>query len=121
MCSGSGDLGGWECVLRADVLERTWEGNRHIGTILQTTNEISCLGEISLPSARGGFITKINSIGDTLWTKTYGCNLSCDHIIQSSRPPMEICLLAGCIESTMQGLCDGWVIKINPNGDTLFG
>jgi hypothetical protein len=72
---------------------------------------------ISLTDA---ILIKINSEGDTLWTKTYGYQYD-DYGMQIIRTKDENYLISGYTESgAKDGLPDIYLIKVNPNGDTLW-
>ncbi len=66
------------------------------------------------------YLLKINSVGDTLWTRTYGGSLSDfgSKVIQSSEGNGY--LISGSSESFGAGGRDVFLVKTNVNGDTLW-
>lgn len=74
----------------------------------------------SLGDIKGDFYTiKTNAIGDTLWTKTIGGNGEdkANSIIQTSDGGY---MTVGYSENTFAGRNEGFIVKTNSNGDTLF-
>jgi regulation of enolase protein 1 (concanavalin A-like superfamily) len=65
-------------------------------------------------------LIKTNSNGDTLWTKTYGGNLSDNgsYIINSSDGNIVICGTSCSYTSEVYN--DIYLVKVNTNGDTLW-
>lgn len=65
------------------------------------------------------YIVKTNSLGDTLWTKTYGGNNN-----ETGRRVIETSdggyLLTGSTESFGSGQSDYFLVKTNSSGDTLW-
>ncbi|MFH1321671.1 MAG: T9SS type A sorting domain-containing protein [Bacteroidota bacterium] len=65
------------------------------------------------------YLIKTNSTGDTLWTKTYGgINNDVGNSVQQTLDGGYI--IAGWMYSTGAGSYDVYLIKTNPNGDTLW-
>jgi hypothetical protein len=65
------------------------------------------------------YIVKIKPNGDTLWTKTYGgIGNDCAHIITPT--PDGNFIIAGGTSSFGVGNDDVYILKIKPNGDTLW-
>jgi hypothetical protein len=66
-----------------------------------------------------GFLVRTDSYGDTIWTCTYGG--SKDERIYSIRPAWDgSYLLTGTTDSYGAGKLDIYMIKIAPNGDTIW-
>src|SRR5438045_9216141 len=65
-------------------------------------------------------LAKMNSSGDTLWTKTYG-GLNDDYgyeLIKTSDGNLLACGIS--YSFSQQGSCDIYMVKLNTNGDTLW-
>ena len=69
--------------------------------------------------SRDGWILRLNSIGDTLWTKTYGGEQS-DSFYGVAITGDEGFLFAGRTESFGNGSTDVWIIKTDQYGDTVW-
>ncbi len=65
------------------------------------------------------YVIKTNSMGDTLWTKTYGSNGNdeSNQIIETSGGGY---MLAGYTENTSTNNNEAFILKTNINGDTIF-
>lgn len=65
------------------------------------------------------YLIKTNQSGDTLWTKTYGgIAYDCGYSVQQTFDKGYI--IAGHTESYGAGFSDGWIIKTDSLGDTLW-
>jgi hypothetical protein len=68
---------------------------------------------------RDGWVIKMNAEGDTLWSKTFGG--SDDDVLYSiTTTPLDEILVAGYTESFGAGGRDGWLMKMTPEGDTIW-
>ena len=68
---------------------------------------------------RDVYLIKTNSVGDTLWTKTYGGNANdvCYNIQQTTDSGY---IFVGATDNFGAGNSDVYLIKTNSNGDTLW-
>jgi hypothetical protein len=65
------------------------------------------------------YVIKTDNAGDTLWTKTYGGSL--DDFAYSVRQTTDSgYIICGCTKSYGEGNEDVYLLKLTPNGDTLF-
>ncbi|MFC1535703.1 PQQ-binding-like beta-propeller repeat protein [Candidatus Neomarinimicrobiota bacterium] len=65
------------------------------------------------------WLLKINENGDTTWTRTYGGNSTeAGHFIEQSMDSSYV--IAGYTSSYGAGGYDGWLIRVNTDGDTLW-
>ncbi|MCB9224641.1 MAG: hypothetical protein R2780_15300 [Crocinitomicaceae bacterium] len=65
------------------------------------------------------FIMKIDEQGDTLWTRRYGGELN-EHCYAVKQTPDKGFVLTGFSKSFGNGYYDTYVVKVNPEGDTLW-
>lgn len=66
-----------------------------------------------------GYVIKTDADGDTLWTKTYGGEF--DDAFYCIQPTSDGgYILAGFTTSFGAGMADGWLVKIDELGDTLW-
>ena len=68
---------------------------------------------------RDVYVIKTNSVGDTLWTRTYG-GASDDYGQSVQQTPDGGYIIAGCTMSFGAGSDDVYLIKTNSFGDTLW-
>lgn len=105
--------------------------------IYQSNGNVEQSGRDALPTSDGGYmligmtgtvpdpwdtsiyIMKTNSIGDTLWTKRYG-GFSPDYPYSITETYDGNFFVVGFTASFGAGSYDTWLLKINPNGDTLW-
>ena len=66
-----------------------------------------------------GWMIKTNASGDTLWTKTFGGNVE-DWIWSVQQTTDWGYIMVGGTSSFGAGSSDGWLIKTNASGDTLW-
>ncbi|MEI7801785.1 MAG: T9SS type A sorting domain-containing protein [Bacteroidota bacterium] len=97
-------------------------GNDYGNTVLQTTDGGYLVSGTTENIGAGNYnvyFIKINSTGDTLWTKTYGGALEDDgnYVIQTSGGGY---IMIGTTVSFGAGGDDIYVIKTNSSGDTLW-
>ena len=90
-------------------IEQTYDGGYIIG------GETECFG--SGPS--DFLIIKINSVGDTLWSKTYG-GIGSEFLNQVKQTPDGGFILIGYTDSFGAGSTDVYLIKINSIGEVLW-
>lgn len=65
------------------------------------------------------YLIKLDSLGDSLWTKTYGGNLT--ETATALCPTNDGgCILVGKSNSFSTGDFDGYIVKTDTNGDTLW-
>jgi Secretion system C-terminal sorting domain len=78
------------------------------------------LGGVDFDSTNGGdiFLQKISPVGDSLWTKTYGFPNTFENVNAVLEYTDGSLFLIGNSDHYNQG--DVYVIKTNPNGDTLW-
>jgi len=94
---------------------------KYFYTILPTADDNYLLaGSIASGGAESdGWLLKIKPNGDTIWTKTFG-SFNEDNL-QTICPTNDGNFLIGGITSSFgAGNYDGWLLKVNPNGDTLW-
>jgi len=80
-----------------------------------------CLGNIHLlldNGSRNGWLVKVDSNGDTLWTKNYG-GASIDYFFSIAPADDGGYFCAGQTYS-YSSTSKGWLVKVNSNGDTLW-
>ena len=65
------------------------------------------------------YLLKINTGGDTLWTKSYG-RTDYDHVNAITPTPDGNFIVVGGIFSSGTGYNDIFILKVKPNGDTLW-
>ncbi|OGU74988.1 MAG: hypothetical protein A2V93_01305 [Ignavibacteria bacterium RBG_16_34_14] len=72
------------------------------------------------PNKNEILLYKLDSFGNPIWEKSYGGNI--DDEFSSSIQPVESggCLIAGFTYSFGNGRCDGYLIRITNDGDTLW-
>lgn len=123
-----GTLGGFYAVKMNGVGDTVWtrgyggNGNSFCYSVVQTTDngyilcgETECFG--AGPSE--GLVIKINALGDTLWSKTYGGNGS--DFFNSVKPGAGGgYILAGYTDSFGAGGTDVLLVKIDENGFTQW-
>ena len=66
------------------------------------------------------YLIRIDSSGDTLWTKTYGGDISEEGGVKIKQTSDDNFIIIGFAESFGAGLEDYWLVKINQDGDTLW-
>jgi hypothetical protein len=92
-------------------------------TILPTPDGNFLIGAVTGSFGAGSYdiwLIKINTNGDTIWTKTYGGKGS-EELKTIFKTPDNNFLIGGETSSLGAGESDIWIIKINPNnGDTLW-
>jgi hypothetical protein len=88
---------------------------------LQSDGSMLILGNTSSYGAGGWdiWLLKINSSGDTLWTKTYGGTQD-DNPTQMILQPDGAIYILGITDSYGAGGWDNWLLKINSSGDMLW-
>jgi hypothetical protein len=70
--------------------------------------------------SNAGWVAKLNTNGDTLWTKTYAVS-TFNYFYSIESIDGEFFLLFGeCSSNSQSGLENGWVVKINSNGDIIW-
>lgn len=67
-----------------------------------------------------GWIVKVDNKGDTLWTKKFRCGEDYNRFSAMESTGDGNFLIAGCTTSARGGELDGWLVKINTDGDTLW-
>jgi hypothetical protein len=72
-------------------------------------------GFIAAGAAKGIFLLKVNSLGDTLWSRDIGTGSFATSIIKSNDGNYVVCGSIGCCGSE-----DIILLKIDGNGDTLW-
>jgi len=65
------------------------------------------------------YLVKTDSIGDTLWTRSYGGSET-EGAIYAQQTSDEGYIVAGYTRSFGAGLTDIWILKTDNNGDTLW-
>jgi hypothetical protein len=65
------------------------------------------------------YFIKITPDGDTVWTKSYGGD-NYDNVASIIATSDGNFIAAGHTQSTSNGVSDVYILKINPNGDTLW-
>jgi|GEM_PF-1812958 hypothetical protein len=89
----------------------------------QPDGSVLILGSTDFNEADSGniLLLKINSAGDTLWTKTYG-GKHCEYPTQMLIQPDGSVLILGIIytATAIVGTHDTWLLKINSSGDLLW-
>jgi len=65
------------------------------------------------------YLIKTNSVGDTLWTKTYG-GAGSDYVYAVQQTTDEGYIVVGRTTSFGAGITDVYLIKTDANGDTLW-
>ena len=98
-------------------------GNAYIGTndvsVLQTYDGGYCLGGTINANNGDIFLLKLNSIGDTLWTKTFGGNF--DDILFSVAQTFDSgFILAGQTRSFSTGITDAYLIRTDASGNLVW-
>lgn len=97
-------------------------GHESAAAIVQTNSGEYYLGGSSHHNSNGLFdfyLVKTNVNGDTLWTKKYGGQLN-DEVTSIRQTSDGSLILCGYTESYVQDSIDMYVVKVNPNGDTLW-
>jgi hypothetical protein len=94
----------------ASSIKQDNQGNYFISA---TTNSYGIGSESNM------YLIKLDSIGDSLWTRTYGGNL------EETANGLWItndggCVLVGQSNSFSNGNLNGYIVKTNENGDTLW-
>lgn len=117
------------CMIKTDangdtLWTRTYGGNRDEEgrCVLQTCDGgyVVCGQTKSFGAGQGDFwLLRTDSNGDTLWTKTYGGNLP-DLAFSAIENTGGGYTLAGFTHNGNTGSRDGYVIKVDENGDTLW-
>jgi hypothetical protein len=122
---GSGDVWLLKTDSRGDTLwTRTYGGvNFDGGNAVTQTNDLGYVIVGATESfGAGGYdvwLIKTDSLGDSIWTKTFGGPLhdGCGSVVQTSGGGY---ILAGGTYSFGPGGEDLWLIKTNSSGDTLW-
>ena len=95
--------------------------NSDVGSFIQLTTDGGYIvgGGTGSFGIGGVYLVKLDSIGDTLWAKTYGGtgNESLNHIEQSFEGGY---ILLGETTSFGEGSTDIYLIRLDVNGDTLW-
>jgi hypothetical protein len=65
-----------------------------------------------------GWLIRVDSLGDTLWTRTYGGRR--DDALNSVELLPDGFVLAGWTNSYGAGSSDGWLLRLDCNGETLW-
>lgn len=97
-------------------------GHENATGIVQTNSGEYYIGGSSQHNSNGLFdflLAKTNMNGDTIWTKKYGGLLN-DEVTSMRQTSDGNLILCGYTESYMQDSIDMYVVKVNPNGDTLW-
>lgn len=71
------------------------------------------------PGTYGVYLIRTEADGDTLWTRTLGGPLFSEGL-SAGRTTDDGCVVAGCTESYGAGGSDVYLIRANPNGDTVW-
>lgn len=71
------------------------------------------------PGANNVYILGISNGGDTLWTRVFGGDSS-DYATSLDMMPDSTCIVGGATNSFGAGSFDGWVIRLDMNGDSIF-
>lgn len=103
---------------------KTYGGaNYEEGYLVQQTNDGGFIvaGETQSFGAgdTDGWLVKTNSQGDTMWTQVFG-GLERDFLSSVKQTPDNGYLLAGATESSGAGSFDGWLIKTDSQGNTIW-
>jgi len=91
-----------------------------LGVALTLDGGYIAVGKKTISGLAGeAYLVKINSNGDTLWTKTYGGTAEdYAHSVQQTADSGYI--LCGGFSNTVNYSSEGYLIKTNSNGDTLW-
>jgi hypothetical protein len=123
---GVASLALMSCPLAAQPPDSLWSGVFHFTavdicySVCETADGGYLLGGMtdggSGPDLR---LVKLNSSGDSLWSRTYGGSGSdiCFSVCQASDGNY---VAAGLTQSYGAGHCDFWLLKTNPDGDSLW-
>ncbi len=65
------------------------------------------------------YLVRTDPNGDTLWTRTYGGSLN-DQAYSVQQTPDDGFIVVGFTESFGNGNCDFYLVKTDPNGDTVW-
>ena len=97
-------------------------GHENATAIVQTNTGEYYIGGSSHHNSNGLFdfyLVKANVNGDTLWTKKYGGQLN-DEVTSMRQTSDGSLILCGYTERYVHDSIDMYVVKVNPNGDTLW-
>ncbi len=72
------------------------------------------------PGTTYGYLIKTESLGDSLWAKTYGEGGDYDWLVSVQQTSDGGYIIAGLADSFGAGGLDVWVIRTDANGDTLW-
>ena len=89
--------------------------------ILTSNNDILILGNTTSFGAGGtdAVLLSINSVGDTLWTKTYGGN-GYDYGFDLKETTNGDLLISGTTDNVGQGMKDAWLMKVDISGNVIW-
>jgi hypothetical protein len=88
-------------------------------SILQTYDGGYCVAGTISANNGDAYLMKLNSMGDTLWTKTFGGNFD-EFIFSLEQTSDSGFVLAGYTRSFSMGNSDAYVIRTNANGTLLW-
>jgi len=98
-------------------------GNNDIGYSVDISDDggyfFSGTSNWNLQDGYDGFLVKTDDLGNVEWTKNYGGS-DWDFIYNSCKMPDGGLMLCGETFSGTNGGTDGYIIRINVNGDTLW-
>jgi hypothetical protein len=121
---GAGGEDGWLLKIKPNgdtIWTKTYGGvNTEVFYAIQPTADENFLiaGRTSSFGMGGGWLLKIKPDGDTIWAKTYGRSGDEFYAIQPASDGNF--LIVGYTQSYGAGGEDGWLVKINSNGDTIL-
>lgn len=106
------------------MFERTYGGAEidYASCVLQTSDGGYLIAGSTSSYGAGSsdiYLIKTDAFGDTLWTKTYGGNGD-DYAATLNLTPTNGYIIAGQTNSFGAGSSDGFIIRINWLGDTLW-
>ncbi|MBN4071283.1 T9SS type A sorting domain-containing protein [Crocinitomix catalasitica] len=109
-------------LVESDHVGATYSVGQHESIIVDHSNNILIVGYLSLGGGTyNGFVVKLNSVGDTIWTGEFGGIGKSDNFTAIIETTDSCYILTGSTETLAgSGQTDMWIMKLDTNGNILW-